>query len=233
MGKDDDIQQAINSIALIRQVIRQADADTTDAKLSGITLDANLLVQLGVFFIVLALSLLELFTAGSMTETISSGSKNPELMLVGIGLMGFIVAGLVLVLYFVIWRAARHNGEELGSYIRRNFRYMYQLSLVSDLLMKFICLALLILAGKALWIAPVLLAFTADYLFQARLFTLPSKAAVSLGVLCLGLGTYQFFVGSPALLVPLLTFSIVAGLSAGRLVLRYRSQMLAGHQAAS
>ncbi len=229
MYKDDDIQQAINSIALIRKVIRQADAGTPDAKLSGITLDANLVVQLGVFFIVFSLSLLEFFTAGSITETIGSGHKNPELMFVGIGLMGFIVAGLVLALYFVIWRAARHNGEELGAYIRRNFHYMYQLSLVSDLLMKFICLALLILAGKALWIAPVLLAFTADYLFQARLFTLPSKIAVVLGMLCLCLAAYQFFVGSGALFIPLLTFSVVAALSAGRLILRYRRQMQAAH----
>lgn len=229
MSKDDDIQQAINSIALIRQVISQADAGNPNAKLSGITLDANLLVQLCVFFIVLALGLLELFTSGAMTETLGSGHQNLELKFFGIGLMAFIIVGLVLVLYFVVWRAARHNGEEPGAYIRRNFLYMYQLSLVSDLLMKFICLALLLLADKALWIAPVLLAFTADYLFQARLFTLPSKVAAALGVLCLSLAAYQFYVGSGSLLLPLLTFSAVAGLSAGRLVLRYRNQVQPVH----
>jgi len=67
----------------------------------------------------------------------------------------------------------------MNAYIVRNFIYIKNLSLISDLLMKFIALSLAILAGKPEWIAPLLAAFTGDYLLQNRFFTLPTVAGIS------------------------------------------------------
>ena len=80
------------------------------------------------------------------------------------------------------------------------------------------------LAGHPEWIPPLLLAFTGDYLVQGRLFTLPTKSAVILGVICIGTGLYQFLTDLQTLLLPLIVFTAVAMISTGRLIRLHRKQ---------
>ena len=219
-----DIQKALADIAVIRRALNQTDQDQMDSRLVGVTLDANLLLQAVAFVSALALSLLEIVSGNAITQTLMTGGQLDEFRRFGIGMMGFILFGLLATLYFILWRAALHNGEDMGSYITRNFKYVKNLSLISDLLMKFITLALLLLAGKAEWVAPVLMAFTGDYLLQGRFFTLPIKTSVVLGIGCLTLALAQFATGSHALLLPLGVFTFIAGLSTARLAIRYQQQ---------
>lgn len=219
-----DIQKALSDIAVIRRALNQADQDQMDSRLVGVTLDTNLLLQALAFVSALALCLVEVASGNTITHTLMTGGQLDEFRRFGIGMMGFILFGLLVTLYFVLWRAALHNGEDMGSYITRNFKYVKNLSLISDLLMKFITLALLLLAGKAEWVAPVLMAFTGDYLLQGRFFTLPTRTSVVLGIGCLALAVAQFASGSPALLLPLGVFTLIAGLSTARLAIRYQQQ---------
>jgi len=221
---DFDIQKALSDIAVIRRALNQADQDQIDSRLVGVTLDANLLIQAVAFVTALSLFLIEFASGNAITQTLMTGGQLDEFRRFGIGMMGFILFGLLVTLYFVLWRAALHNGEDMGSYITRNFKYVKNLSLISDLLMKFITLALLLLAGKAEWVAPVLIAFTGDYLLQGRFFTLPTRTSAVLGIGCLALAIAQFASGSPALLVPLGVFALIAGLSTARLAIRYQQQ---------
>jgi len=221
---DFDIQKALSDIAVIRRALNQADQDQIDSRLVGVTLDANLLIQAVAFVTALSLFLIEFASGNAITQTLMTGGQLDEFRRFGIGMMGFILFGLLVTLYFVLWRAALHNGEDMGSYITRNFKYVKNLSLISDLLMKFITLALLLLAGKAEWVAPVLIAFTGDYLLQGRFFTLPTRTSVVLGIGCLALAIAQFASGSVALLVPLGVFALIAGLSTARLAIRYQQQ---------
>ena len=161
---------------------------------------------------------------GFLTRTLMLGRQSPDLSLIGIGLMGGILVGLVILLYFVIWRAARHNGEEFNAYIVRNFRYARLLSYLSDLLMKFTAVALVLLAGRPEWVPPLLLVFTGDYLVQGRLFTLPTRTAVLLGALCIAIGLFQFVAGLESLIPPLAVFSAIASVSIGRLIRLHRVQ---------
>ena len=223
-GANFDIQKALADIAVIRRALNQADQDQMDSRLVGVTLDANLLLQAVAFMSALALCLLEIASGNAITQTLMLGGQIDEFRRFGIGLMGFILLGLLITLYFVLWRAALHNGEDMGSYITRNFKYVKNLSLISDLLMKFITLALLLLAGKAEWVAPVLMAFTGDYLLQGRFFTLPTKTSVVIGIGCLALAIAQFLSGSSALLLPLGVFAFIAGLSTARLAFRFQQQ---------
>lgn len=223
-GANFDIQKALADIAVIRRALNQADQDQMDSRLVGVTLDANLLLQAVAFMSALALCLLEIASGNAVTQTLMTGGQIDEFRRFGIGMMGFILLGLLTTLYFILWRAALHNGEDMGSYITRNFKYVKNLSLISDLLMKFITLALLLLAGKAEWVAPVLMAFTGDYLLQGRFFTLPTKASVVLGIGCLALAVAQFLSGNSALLLPLGVFAFIAGLSTARLAIRFQQQ---------
>lgn len=219
-----DVQKALSDIAVIRRALDQTGQDQMDTRLVGVTLEANLLLQAVAFVSALGLCLLEIVSGNAITSTLMAGGQLDEFRRFGIGMMGIILIVLLFTLYFVLWRAALHNGENLGEYITRNFRYVRNLSLVSDLMMKFIPLALLLLAGKPEWLAPVLLAFTGDYLLQGRFFTFPTKASVLLGIACLVAAFVQFFSHSPALLYPLAAFALIAGLSTARLVLRHQQQ---------
>jgi hypothetical protein len=218
-----DIQQAMSDIALIRQVLHKTEQEQVDSKLVGITLDANMLLQGIAFLGAFILCLVEVFSNNSMTQTLILGSQIHELNIFGIGFMGATLAGLLIGLYFILWRAAKHNGEEINAYITRNFKHMKNMSFISDLLMKFIALSLVLLAGKPEWIAPLLTAFTGDYLLQNRFFTLPTKVSAVLGIACIGVALTLFFTGNSSLVIPLAILSAISGVSLARLVMRYKT----------
>lgn len=219
-----DVQKALADIALIRRSLDHSEQDQLDSRLVGVTLEANLLLQAVAFASALLLLLLEALSGNAITQTLMAGGQLDEFRRFGIGMMAFILVGLLITLYFVLWRAALHSGENVGSYITRNFRYVKNLSLISDLLMKFITVALLLLANRPEWVAPVLLAFTGDYLMQGRFFTFPTQTSVVLGLACVAGALAQFFSQSPSLLIPLTVFALVAGLSTARLALRQQQQ---------
>lgn len=221
---DFDVQKALGDIALIRRTLDHSEQDPLDSRLVGVTLEANLVLQALAFISALLLVALEILSGHAITHTLMIGGQIDEFRRFGIGIMAFILVGLLVALYFVLWRAALHSGESVSAYITRNFRYVRNLSLVSDLLMKFITLALLLLADRPEWVAPVLLAFTGDYLLQGRLFTFPTRTSVVLGLACVAGALAQFFSQSPSLLIPLGAFALVAGLSTARLALRQKQQ---------
>ena len=227
--KDDtlDVRQAIADVALLRRVLHQIEQKRTDqesAGLFGTTLNTNMLLQGGVFCIALALAIVEIFSDNAISRAMILGNESLDLRLAGIGIVALMLLGMITALYFVLWQAARHNGEEFGAYIARNFRYARHVSYLSDLLMKFVAVALVLLAGQSQWVAPLLMAFTGDYLLQGRLFTLPTKAAVALGVVCIGGALLQFLSHSDSLLIPLVVFSVISAFSVGRLLYLYQNQ---------
>jgi hypothetical protein len=227
--KDDplDVRQAIADVALLRRVLHQIEQKRTDqesAGLFGTTLNANMLLQGGALCIALALAIVEIFSDNVISRAMLLGNESVDLRLAGIGIVALMLLGMITALYFVLWRAARHNGEEFGAYIARNFRYARHVSYLSDLLMKFVAVALVLLAGQSQWVAPLLMAFTGDYLLQGRLFTLPTKIAVALGVICIGGALLQFLNHSESLLIPLALFSVISAFSVGRLIYLYKNQ---------
>ena len=227
--KDDplDVRQAIADVALLRRVLHQIEEKRNDqesAGLFGTTLNTKLLLQGGALCIALALAIVEIFSDNVISRAMILGNESLDLRLAGIGIVALMLLGMITALYFVLWRAARHNGEEFGAYIARNFRYARHVSYLSDLLMKFVAVALVLLAGQSQWVAPLLMAFTGDYLLQGRLFTLPTKAAVALGVVCIGGALLQFLSHSDSLLIPLAVFSVISAFSVGRLLYLYQNQ---------
>jgi len=227
--KDDplDVRQAIADVALLRRVLHQIEQKRTDqesAGLFGTTLNAKMLLQGGALCIALALAIVEIFSNNVISRSMILGNESLDLRLAGIGIVAVMLLGMITALYFVLWRAARPNGEEFGAYIARNFRYARHVSYLSDLLMKFVAVALVLLAGQSQWVAPLLMAFTGDYLLQGRLFTLPTKAAVALGAVCIGGALLQFLSHSDSLLIPLAVFSVISAVSVGRLIHLYQNQ---------
>ena len=219
-----NIQSAISDIAIIKQVLNKTEQDQVDSKLVGVTLNANLLLQSIALICVLLLCVTELASDGSMSKTLMVSGKSDAIKWYGIGFMGTILVGLMIPLYFVIWRAAKHNNEEVISYTIRNFKYLKFLSFFSDLLMKFIAIALVVLADRPDWVGPLLVACIGDYLLQQRFFTLPLKISAALGIACIAIAIALFVKGVSSLLIPLIIFALVLAISLSRLALKYKQQ---------
>jgi len=223
MSNPNEVQKALSDLALIRKILNEKERnENIDTKLSGITLSANLLIQGVALTMVLFLLGYELVSGSFMTNIMIIEGNTPDLRTYGIGFMGFFLVGLLIPLYFILWRAAKHNGEEMNSYLVRNFKYVKNLGLVSDLLMKFITLSIVMLAGKPEWVSPLLAVFTGDYLIQNRFFTLPTKTSSVIGILCIVVGFYMFFANHISLMIPLAMFAVVTSISLSRLLMRYK-----------
>ena len=216
-----DIRKAIADVELIRRVLNQAENQPVEAPhvdLLGVTVTANLVIQTVAVALAGALLLTEALGQRYLSRLLELGATAPDLRLLGVALIAGLLVGLVILLYLVIWRAARNSGEDFNQYLVRNFRYARLLSYLSDLFIKFVAVSLLILGGHTAWIGPLLLVFTGDYLIQGRLFTLSTRVAIGLGAFCIVAGLVQFFMGVVSLLPALVFFTAIGAASMGRLV---------------
>ncbi len=216
-----DIRKAIADVELIRRVLNQVEdkqEEPPNIDLLGITLSANLVIQSVAVALAAALLLVETLGARFLSHVLQAGISAPDLRLIGIGGVAVLLIGLLILLYLVIWRAARNSGEDFNVYLVRNFRYARLLSYLSDLFIKFVAISLVLLTGHPQWIGPLLLIFTGDYLIQGRLFTLSTRVAIGLGALTIGMGLAQFLMGQSSLLPALTVFTAVGVLSIGRLI---------------
>ncbi|MEK9786374.1 MAG: hypothetical protein VW546_10230 [Gammaproteobacteria bacterium] len=216
-----DIRKAIADVELIRRVLNQAKNEPVEAPhvdLLGVTVTANLVIQTVAVALAGALLLTEALGQRYLSRLLELGAAAPDLRLLGIALIAGLLVGLVILLYLVIWRAARNSGEDFNQYLVRNFRYARLLSYLSDLFIKFVAVSLLILGGHTAWIGPLLLVFTGDYLIQGRLFTLSTRVAIGLGAFCIVAGLVQFFMGMVSLLPALVFFTAIGAASMGRLI---------------
>jgi len=216
-----DIRKAIADVELIRRVLNQAENQPVEAPhvdLLGVTVTANLVIQTVAVALAGALLLTEALGQRYLSRLLELGATAPDLRLLGVALIAGLLVGLVILLYLVIWRAARNSGEDFNQYLVRNFRYARLLSYLSDLFIKFVAVSLLILGGHTAWIGPLLLVFTGDYLIQGRLFTLSTRVALGLGAFCIVAGLVQFFMGVVSLLPALVFFTAIGAASMGRLI---------------
>ena len=216
-----DIRKAIADVELIRRGLNQAENQPVEAPhvdLLGVTVTANLVIQTVAVALAGALLLTEALGQRYLSRLLELGATAPDLRLLGVALIAGLLVGLVILLYLVIWRAARNSGEDFNQYLVRNFRYARLLSYLSDLFIKFVAVSLLILGGHTAWIGPLLLVFTGDYLIQGRLFTLSTRVAIGLGAFCIVAGLVQFFMGVVSLLPALVFFTAIGAASMGRLI---------------
>ncbi|MCJ8313880.1 MAG: hypothetical protein HRU38_17315 [Saccharospirillaceae bacterium] len=220
MSESNEIQKALSDVALIRQVFNQQNKN--DSQITGITLKANLLLQAIALAGATLMLLIELFSGNMMSHFMILDAQNTIFSLIDIALLGLLLSGLLLCMYFIIWRASKHNNESLTEFINRNFSYMNNLSFVSDLLIKFVAVSLVILSGHAQWITPLFVLFTGDYLLQKRFFTIGTKTSMVLGLICLCVSALMFFNEIFLLVYALFIFVVICLTSIFRLVVRQK-----------
>lgn len=216
----DSIQQAIQDVAEIRRAIERSSAQPAKARRAALT--ADLLVQAISLACVLFMLLFELLTDHEATEVMLLSAQIPKLGTIGLAMIGLALPLLIMCLYFIVWRSSRHGEQDFSAFVGANFHYLHRLSLVADLVVKFVVLSLLVLGSQPEWIGPVLALFTADYLFQGRFFHFSVRNSLLLGLACLGATAALLLTGTALLAYPLGIFGALNGLSLAGLWLAVR-----------
>ena len=207
MAKQDTVQNAVNDLAVIRRAIEKAGNQDTGIPPNTFAVDAGMLFQGICLLITAALIVFELVSSGSMTSIMMMSAHNTEMGLLGLLQVAMMMVTLLMCLYFIVWRASRHSGQSFQDYLLRNFQYLRNLSLVSDLLTKLIPLSLVVLAGHPEWVAPLLSLYIADYLVQGRFFSMSARSSLFLGIVALAAAIGQYLLHSANLLWPLILFA--------------------------
>ena len=220
MSSSSDIQRAISDLAVIRRAIERVGGP--EVRRPAV---ATILVQGGAFCLAILFAGFELRSDHAQTALLVLSRDHEWVRVSGIADVAILLLLITVSVYLIVSSAARKQEESLDSYLAKHFHYLKNFSFLADLFVKFVIFSLIVLARKPEWIAPLLSLFTADYLFQGRLFTLPVRLALGVGALCVVAAVYQFRASDPTLLYPLLTFSLVSGLS---LLLSLRSYRTAG-----
>jgi membrane protein implicated in regulation of membrane protease activity len=213
VNQKDTIQNAVNDLAVIRRAIEKAGNPDTGMPANAVAVDAGLLFQGICLLIATALIGFELISSGSMTSIMLYSAHDTEIGLLGLAQVAIVMATLVMCLYFIVWRASLHSEQGFQDYLVRNFQYLRNLSLVSDLLTKFIPLSLLVLAGHPEWVSPLLCLYIADYLVQGRFFSMPVRVSLALGIAALSVAVAQYLIHSANLVWPLVLFAALTAVS--------------------
>ena len=225
------VQDAVSDLALIRRAIEKAGGKNPAIPGNRIALEAGLIFQGLCLLIALGLLVYELLSGRQMTQIMMMSTHDPELGFLGLGQVALTGIALVMCLYFLTWRGAYHAEQGFAEYVARNFHYLRNLSFISDLLVKFIPLSLLVLAGQSQWVAPLLSLYIADYLVQGRFFSIPTRMSLVFAVISFIVAASQYLAHSVQLLWPLLHFSAVTAVSVLFLTAARREASRAAQQA--
>lgn len=210
MNENDSIQSAVNDLSIIRRAIQKAAGGDPSIPAHSTAMDAGFIIQGLCLVIAVGLLAFELISGREMTEIMMLSARDQELGWLGLAQVALVGLALLMCVYFLAWRAARHSGQSFNDYLVRNFQYLRNLSFVSDLLVKFIPLSFVVLAGRPEWVAPLLSLYIADYLFQGRFFTLSTRVSLVLGGASLIAAAAQYFGHSAQLVWPLLHFAVIS-----------------------
>lgn len=164
----------------------------------------------------------EIFSAPTITEVVLLTKQETNLQFYGIASIAYILILLVGLLYYIVWRAAGALGLSLEQFVSKNFSYLKNMNLLSDLFVKFCFASALLLAQKPEWFAPMLVLFTADYLIQGRFFYFSVRTSYLLGITCIAFSAIEFYFQMSSVLWPLVIFAGLSLLSLMQLFLSQR-----------
>lgn len=204
------VTQALEDLSEIRRAIESVRRHSTR---SVAALRLELVVHAVLTVLASGFLLVEATSEISFTQVLYWSDSHNLLRWWIVGATAVILMALSGALYLALWRSARRTGESLNDYVSRNFAPLRRASFLSDLFIKFLVIALMVLVQRPDNVAPLLLLFTGDYILQGRLFVLPPKISLVLGLLCLFGGTYQVLFLDGLLEIPFAAFLLASVLS--------------------
>lgn len=210
-----EMDQALQDIQYVRSIIERFE-HTKERPSSTLNARIQLILQSGALAGSLTVVISEIFDNHLPTRLLLEAGSDRLFQLVSLFCMTIVIALLIGGLYMVLWYGARQEKESLAEYIARNFRRFARLSFASDLLVKYITIAILVIAPAPQWIAALLLVFIADYLFQGRFFLYSVRISLVFGIVCAFAAAAHVALSIHSILPATILFSI---LSLGSLII--------------
>ena len=177
--KDQTVQQAIRDVQLIKKALGFA-AQPNSQEIAK----AQAAISMAATILALAVLIVELLTDEFGTVLLLASRDIVTLRTQGILEVGTFLLVISLLFHYLLKGSAKRKDEPLETFVSERFSYLRNFSLAADLTVKFAIFALIILARQPQLIAPMLLVFTSDYLFQGRFFQLPFLLSISLCLHC-------------------------------------------------
>ncbi|HEX4922981.1 MAG TPA: hypothetical protein VFV50_02810 [Bdellovibrionales bacterium] len=209
-----NVMQAVEDLALIRRLIDRPNETTTSPR----ALNTNVLLHFALLAISVMLVGVELYWDHIIAYTMSLAKNDASIRAVGTAQIGAGLGLIVALVYFIVWTGARQQSQSFEDYVTQNFHYLRNLTLVSDMFVKFAAVGLLIMAGHTQAIGALFLVYTADLLIQGRVFKFRVREAMPLGVACLVASGFYYAWGFEALLWPMAVFAGLTTLSFARVL---------------
>ena len=199
-----EVQSALSDIKLIKNIIQK-----NRSGLGIMSIKTSLVLQISALVISLVLLVGELISDMKISEFLLLTQKYTDLRLYTIGQIAILLFLCTIGIYFVVWRATNHNKKNFETDIEIDFKYIKNLSFLSDLMIKFSTISLLIMTGNGVWLTPFLLLCIGDYLIQGRLFIFKTRWSILLALFCFVVAFAQYWYHVYSLLIPIILFEII------------------------
>lgn len=162
-------------------------------------------------------------TYPTISESFEATKLHRSMQMQEIGFIAYILLVLCIGLFFILWRASKHAGTSFETFIQKNFNFMRNIDLLSDLLIKFCFISVLFLSDKTEWISALLVLFIADFLIQGKVFRFSLKFSYTLGIILLTTAFYQFHAGLHNIKIALGLFVAVTALSLAQIIYNHKA----------
>lgn len=213
-ARREDVHEAVENLSAIRDAIDlgRIESRSQSRAEAYIILQTLIVVCSGTF------TLLELYTSHQMTGFLKAASQDQEYFRYSIAYMGVLLTIISGTAAMIFARSAKLSGDDVSNYLDRHFRSFGDFSIFSDLGLKLLTLAALLAAGQSSWIAPMLFAFTCDYVLHRRVIQLSNFWTIATALALAAAGTVQLLSRSDLLLWPLLGFTLISAISLASMI---------------
>ena len=195
------INVALGDIEFIRGVLEEktrTPADRTEMAMTALIAGTSLLLLIA-----------ERLAFSNLSDELINIGQNSTLRTTILLQAGIILALLASGIYGMAWIRARELQAGLRRTLKRSFSLLEFEIFVPDFFLKLFVFVLLFMTGQLQYLASLLVAFTADYVFQGKFFRFSKLSRYSLGA-ALYLVAGEMLLGQiHALFIPLAIFSSI------------------------
>jgi hypothetical protein len=222
MSDFQNTQQALSDLQVLKQAILQSRSKVA---LTVESVDTHLMLNVAALAVAVSVG------AGVMiwpeinddVRSLATATEDriPVLTIVGTGLLA-----LLAVPYGYIYKRAKSENIAFADFNNKYFSYFKNLSALSDIVVKFCATALVVMAGKPEWLAPLFILFIGDLVFQGRLLILSPRTSIGLGIASFVAALGAFALGVTSLIAPAIVASAVCVWSLTNIV-KFRHRLTA------
>jgi hypothetical protein len=225
MSDFQNTQQALSDLQVLKQAILHS---RNKVALSIDSVDGHLVLNTAAFAIAASVGL-GVLICPEINDDMRLLATSPDARIPALSVVGGGLLALLSVAYGYLYFRAGKEKIAFADFSDKYFSYFKNLSALSDILVKFFATALLVMAGKPEWIAPLFLVFIGDLVIQGRLLILSPKLSIALGIGSFAVAGATLVLGITSLLAPALVAVVVCAISLINIV-TFRSKLTSAQE---